>query len=104
MATGTASPTVTAATPTTTVTVTPGAKVTICHRTNSPTNPYVMITVAQAAIPAHQAHGDVIPAPAGGCSQITPTPQSGGQPGSNQGENHGQQNRPDKPPKGGGNR
>jgi hypothetical protein len=41
--------------------------VTICHRTNSPKNPYVEITVAQQALPAHQAHGDIIPAPAGGC-------------------------------------
>jgi hypothetical protein len=87
-----------------TATGTPGGKVTICHRTGSNHNPYVMITVAQPALQAHQAHGDVIPAPAGGCPQITPTPEANGQPGSNQGQNNGQQNRPDKPPKGGGNR
>ena len=44
-----------------------GGKVTICHHTSSAKNPYVMITVSQSAIPAHQGHGDIIPAPAGGC-------------------------------------
>jgi uncharacterized surface protein with fasciclin (FAS1) repeats len=44
-----------------------GSKITICHRTSSAKNPYVMITVSQSAIPAHQGHGDIIPAPAGGC-------------------------------------
>jgi hypothetical protein len=43
-------------------------KVTICHRTKSTKNPYVKITVSQAALRAHMKHpGDIIPAPAGGC-------------------------------------
>jgi hypothetical protein len=42
-------------------------KTTICHRTGSQTNPWVMITVSNNALPAHAAHGDIIPAPAGGC-------------------------------------
>jgi hypothetical protein len=42
-------------------------KTTICHRTHSRTNPWVEITVSNNALPAHEEHGDIIPAPAGGC-------------------------------------
>jgi hypothetical protein len=43
-------------------------KTTICHRTHSKKKPYVKITVSNAALKAHAKHGDVIPAPAAGCS------------------------------------
>jgi hypothetical protein len=45
----------------------------ICHRTGSKTHPYVLITVNQSAVAAHQSHppqnghSDIIPAPPGGC-------------------------------------
>ena len=44
-----------------------GNQVTICHHTGSAQNPYVMITINENALPAHRAHGDIIPAPPGGC-------------------------------------
>ena len=70
----TSSPTVTATPP---FTGTAEAKVTICHHTGSSQNPYVEITVSTDALPAHAAHGDIIPAPAGGCPAAgTPGPSS----------------------------
>src|SRR5205814_5378160 len=49
-------------------------RVTICHHTGSQSNPYVMITVDRNALPAHAAHGDIIPAPPEGCPAVlTPT-------------------------------
>jgi hypothetical protein len=45
----------------------PKGKTTICHHTGSQSNPYVMISVSNRALNAHARHGDIIPAPAGGC-------------------------------------
>lgn len=54
-------------------------KVTICHSTDSATNPYVKIKIAKAALKAHLRHrGDIIPAPAGGCPITPMSPTQGG--------------------------
>lgn len=53
----------------------PAPKVTICHATNSVTNPYVQVVIAASAVARHAAHQDgrdVIPAPEHGCSDICP--------------------------------
>src|SRR5207245_2806729 len=88
--------------PTFTVTMTPSPgtpeptgtphQVTICHRTGSSRNPYVMITVSADALPAHTAHGDIIPAPAGGCPATAPG--GGTHPGNGNSNNKGQQASP----------
>jgi hypothetical protein len=50
----------------------PAPKVAICHHTSSATNPFVLINVSSNAIPAHEQHGDTIPAPAQGCGDVCP--------------------------------
>ncbi len=60
--------TTTVAAATTTTTQAP-RRITICHATGSATNPYVAITVDANGLNGHGDHaGDIIPAPAGGCS------------------------------------
>ena len=56
-------------------------KVTICHRTSSVTNPYLLISVAVAAAKhGHAGHAeDIIPSPAAGCPTTPLTPTQGGQ-------------------------
>jgi hypothetical protein len=50
-------------------------KLTICHATGSATNPYTEITIDFSGLNGHSNHkGDLIPAPAGGCPSVTPTP------------------------------
>ncbi len=36
-------------------------KTSICHKTGSETNPWVLITPDNASLPAHFDHGDVLP-------------------------------------------
>lgn len=52
----------------------PEHKVTICHRTASDSNPYVEITIDEAALDAHLKNGALYPVPEGGCPQGGPDP------------------------------
>ncbi len=59
------------------------ARTTICHRTDSVTNPWQVITVADPSLTNHSAHGDVIPAPTGAeedpaLCEATPPPVGNG--------------------------
>jgi cytoskeletal protein RodZ len=47
-------------------------KTTICHRTGSKKNPWVLITVNNSDLPTHKAHGDTLPA--GGICPGPPIP------------------------------
>ncbi len=50
-------------------------KITICHATGSPTNPYNEITIGFNGLNGHSKHkGDIVPAPESGCPLVTPTP------------------------------
>ena len=54
-------------------------KITICHATGSMTNPFVVITVSVNGLNGHGDHeGDVIPAPADGCTLPANVPAPGG--------------------------
>ena len=47
-------------------------QVAICHATGNADNPFVLLTMAASALAAHEAHaGDIIPAPATGCSRCS---------------------------------
>jgi hypothetical protein len=42
-------------------------KTTICHRTHSAKNPFVVISVSNNALAAHKGHGDTLVGPGGTC-------------------------------------
>jgi hypothetical protein len=71
-----------------------GSTVTICHRTGSAKNPYVVLTVGGSALAAHRGHGDLIPMPAGGCPAVAPPGSGSG--GSEQDKNKGKDKKKDK--------
>jgi hypothetical protein len=47
-------------------------KVDLCHATGSASNPFEVISVADSAFPAHQAHGDFVVPGSGDCSDGVP--------------------------------
>jgi hypothetical protein len=50
-------------------------KTTICHRTGSAKNPWVLITVSNSSLDAHRRHGDIVPASS--CPSGAAGPQQG---------------------------
>lgn len=52
-------------------------KIVVCHVTDSESNPYVVIAIADAAFPTHEAHGDFALPESGDCSDTG----GGGDPG-----------------------
>ncbi len=68
----------------------PQPKVGICHLTGSKTNPYIFITVAQPAVKAHHAHGDIVDvASAAACPATAPTGGRGKGHGNGNGNGNG---------------
>ncbi|NQV93002.1 hypothetical protein HQ403_00710 [Candidatus Kaiserbacteria bacterium] len=57
------------------------SRIEICHATSSEENPWNVITVSEKAWPAHEAHGDKSPVPAGGCDAVEAPPTTPPTPG-----------------------
>lgn len=56
----------------------PDERATICHRTNSKTNPMVVVEVPDGAVTAHLNHGDAVLDPSFGCPDRSPPSEVAG--------------------------
>ncbi len=52
------------------ITLAANTKVSICHRTNSSTNPFVIISVNESAQAVHMNHADILPDSNGECHDV----------------------------------
>lgn len=54
-------------------------RIEICHVTDDEAKPWNVIMVSERSWPAHEAHGDKYPVPAGGCETVEGPPPPPGE-------------------------